>query len=422
MILTQPMVDAAIVGAGPYGLSIAAHFRHKGLSFRVFGPPMDSWLTHMPTGMMLKSDGFASNLAEPEGRMTLKAFCEERGIPYHDTTLPVRLDTFTSYGLAFRDRLVPELENKMVTFVESVGDEYRLTLENGETVRARSVILAVGITHFAYIPEAVAHLPEQFVSHSYQHKQVDTYRGQKVVVIGGGASAIGLAGLMQNAGVDVHLLAREKDLKFHGQPSGKPRTWWQEIRHPKSGLGPGLRSRFCANRPELFHLLPETLRLEVVKRHLGPSGHWVSKDAVLGKVPLMMGCSVTSSEIRNGKAILHVRESDGATRTVEADHVVAGTGYKVDMERLKFLAPNLRSKIKAAQGSPVLSSKFEASVPGLYFVGLASASSFGPVMRFTYGAEFAAQSLTRTIKEASALGRAMAPVRQSVQLEELNRS
>jgi cation diffusion facilitator CzcD-associated flavoprotein CzcO len=384
---------------------------------------MDSWLTHMPTGMMLKSDGFASNLAEPEGRMTLKSFCEEQGIPYNDTTLPVRLDTFTSYGLAFRDRLVPELENKMVAFVESVGNEYRLTLDDGETVRARSVILAVGITHFAYIPEVIAQLPEQFVSHSYQHKQVDTYRGRKVVVIGGGASAIGLAGLMRNAGVDVHLLAREKDLKFHGQPSGKPRTWWQRIRHPKSGLGPGLRSRFCANSPELFHLLPEKLRLEVVNRHLGPSGHWVSKDAVLGKVPLTTGCSVISSEIRNEKAILHVRESDGTTRKMEADHVVAGTGYKVNMERLKFLAPDLLSKIKTAQGSPVLSGKFEASVPGLYFVGLASASSFGPVMRFTYGAEFAARSLTRTIKEASALGHAMAPVRQGVQqLEELNRS
>src|SRR5580704_7606084 len=155
------MIEAAIVGAGPYGLSIAAHLRRQGLPYRIFGPPMDSWLTHMPKGMMLKSDGFASNLSEPDGRMTLKDFCQEREIPYSDTAIPVSLDTFTAYGLAFKERIVPELENKMVTQVERMGDGYRLILSNGEQVRARHVILAVGITHFAYIPETIAHLPDE---------------------------------------------------------------------------------------------------------------------------------------------------------------------------------------------------------------------------------------------------------------------
>jgi cation diffusion facilitator CzcD-associated flavoprotein CzcO len=58
------MIETAIIGAGPYGLSIAAHFRSRGISFRVFGRPMDSWLRHMPKGMHLKSDGFASNLSD----------------------------------------------------------------------------------------------------------------------------------------------------------------------------------------------------------------------------------------------------------------------------------------------------------------------------------------------------------------------
>jgi Pyridine nucleotide-disulphide oxidoreductase len=412
------MIEAAIVGAGPYGLSIAAHFRRRGLPFRIFGPPMDSWLTHMPEGMMLKSDGFASNLSDPEGRMTLKEFCQERGIPYDDTALPVSLETFTRYGLAFKDRIVPELESKMVATVEHLGDSYELTLSDGEQVRARRVILAVGITHFAYVPDCIAHLPEEFVTHSFQHKRVGTRRGCHVVVIGGGASAIGLAGLMRTAGVDSHLLVRDSELKFHGAPSGKPRTLWQSIRHPKSGLGPGLRSRFCANSPEWFHLLPEKLRIEAVRRHLGPSGHWVSKDVVLGKVPLMLGCSPEGAAVRNGKVILHVRQTDGTLRDVITDHVVAGTGYRVQMERLRFLKPELIAKIKTAAGSPVLSSKFESSVPGLYFVGLAAANSFGPVMRFAYGAEFAARNLTRTITRAATLGRAVSPAGCSVQVED----
>jgi len=416
------MIEAAIVGAGPYGLSIAAHLRRQGLPFRIFGPPMDSWLTHMPKGMMLKSDGFASNISDPDGRMTLKEFCEERRIPYADTAKPIRLDTFTAYGLAFRERIVPELENKMVTKVERIGNAYQLTLSDGEQVKARRVILAVGITYFAYIPESIAHLSEEFVTHTYQHPQVDEFRGRHVVVIGGGASAIEMAGLMRSVGVDAHLMVRDQELKFHNEPSSKPRSLWKRIRHPKSGLGPGLRSRFFANHPDLFRLLPEKLRVEAVRRHLGPSGHWVSKNAVLGKVPLMLGCSPEGAEVRNGKVILQVRSADGLRSEVQTDHVVAGTGYKVNLDRLKFLSPELRTKIKVSAGSPILSSKFESSVQGLYFVGLAAANTFGPLMRFAYGADFAARHLTRAITRAAAMEPAMTPAGINVRIEEAPRS
>lgn len=416
------MVEAAIVGAGPYGLSIAAHFRRQGIPFRVFGPPMDSWKTHMPKGMMLKSDGFASNIAEPDNRLTLREFCAERGITYSDTVIPVSLDTFTQYGLTFSERMVPELENKMVELIEKTQEGFQLTLETGEKVRARHVVLAVGITHYAYIPEAIEDLPSEFVSHSYKHQQVDTYKGKRVVVIGGGASAIGLAGLMRTAGVDSQLLVRETALKFHGQPSNTKRSLWKRIRHPQSGLGPGLRSRFCANSPELFHLLPERLRIEIVKRHLGPSGHWVSKDVVLGKVPATMGSWVENAEVKDGKALLHIKSHDGSREVIEADHVVAGTGYRVRVEKLPFLSEELKQKIKTAEGSPVLSGKMECSVPGMYFVGLSAANSFGPVMRFTYGADFAAKNLTKTILAAAAMRHAFQAAGSGVAIEEVHRS
>src|SRR6202021_3804892 len=99
----MPMIEPAIIGAGPYGLSIAAHFRRRGITFRIFGKPMDSWVAHMPKGMMLKSDGFASNIYDPENRFTLKQFCADRNIPYADMGLPVTLDTFSKYGVAFRE-------------------------------------------------------------------------------------------------------------------------------------------------------------------------------------------------------------------------------------------------------------------------------------------------------------------------------
>jgi len=135
------MIETAIIGAGPYGLSIAAHFRSRSIPFRIFGRPMDSWLAHMPKGMMLKSDGFASNIYDPGSKFTLKQFCTERGIEYADMGIPVRLATFGEYGLAFRDRMVPELEDKVVTGVERSADGFRLQLDDGEEVKARRVVL-----------------------------------------------------------------------------------------------------------------------------------------------------------------------------------------------------------------------------------------------------------------------------------------
>ena len=260
------MLNTAIVGAGPYGLSIAAHFRRRGIPFRIFGRPMDSWLAHMPKGMMLKSDGFASNIYDPESAFTLRQFCAERGIEYADAGTPVRLETFATYGLAFRDRMVPELEDKLVVSVDRLPDGFRLQLEDGETVQARTVVLAVGITHFEYVPENLAHLPPEFLSHSAHHHEVEPFRGRSVVVIGSGASALDLAGLLHEAGANVQLVSRRTELKFHSQPTGKPRSRWQQIRHPQSGLGPGLRSRFFADSPAAFHYLPERLRLEAVRR------------------------------------------------------------------------------------------------------------------------------------------------------------
>ncbi len=401
------MLETAIFGAGPYGLSIAAHFRRRGIPFRIFGRPMDSWLNHMPKGMMLKSDGFASNIYDPENAFTLRQFCAERGIEYSDAGLPVRLETFSAYGLAFRERMLPELEDKLVVSLDRASEGFVLRLENGETVTARRVVLAVGITHFEYVPENLVHLPPEFLSHSFRHTDPEAFRGRSVVVIGGGASAIDLAAVLREADADVQLVARQSALKFHSTPTGKPRSRWQQIRHPQSGLGPGLRSRFFSDAPGLFHYLPERLRLEIVEKTLGPSAGWFVKDK-MARVPCLLGYTPQGAEVQNGKLVLHLRAQDGSAREVLTEHVIAATGYKVDLGRLRFLSAEIRSKIKVVKGAPVLSSTFESSVPGIYFAGLAAANSFGPVMRFAFGAGFAARRLTETMVKA--LAHSPAPV------------
>src|SRR5438034_316945 len=335
MPFLPPMLETAIVGAGPYGLSVAAHFRHLGVPFRIFGRPMDSWLAHMPKGMMLKPDGFL------------------------------------------------------------------LRLEDGEVVRTRRVVLAVGITHFAHIPRELAHLPKEFLSHSFEHHNLEPFRGKSVVVIGGGASATDLAGLLRDTDADVQLVARQTSLNFHNkQAVDKPRSWWQRMRHPQSGIGPGWRSRFLADAPMAFHYLPQSFRLKTVRTYLGPSGGWFAKDKVMGRVPLLLGYTPKRAEIQDGRVRLELRAADGSKREILTEHIIAATGYKVNLKRLPFLSPEIRSKIKAVDGTPVLSSSFESSVPGLYFAGVAAANSFGPVMRFPFGAGFAARRLTRALAKS----------------------
>jgi hypothetical protein len=404
------MQEIAIVGAGPYGLSIAAHLRKRGLPFRIFGPPMDTWISHMPKGMHLKSDGFASSLYDPDHKLTLEKFCAERRVPYKDMGLPVRLDTFCAYGMAFQERLVPELENKMVVGIDRAKEHgFEVRLDNGEVCLARNVVLAVGITHFEHVPETLEHLPAEYFSHSARHREVTGFKGKRVVVIGGGASALDLAGLLHEAGCNVQLAARAPELKFHTKPSGKPRSWWQRLRHPDSGLGPGMRSRFFAESPLAFHYLPKNLRVEAVQRALGPSGGYFVHDMVVGKVPLLLGCSPEGAEVRNGEVHLRLRQLDGSMKEVVADHIIAGTGYQVRLNKLKFLSEDLRAEIRTVNEAPELSKNFECSVPGLYFTGIASANSFGPVMRFAFGAGFAAKRLSEVLSKTVA--KQPAPVR-----------
>ncbi|MFZ3187724.1 MAG: NAD(P)-binding domain-containing protein [Candidatus Sulfotelmatobacter sp.] len=394
------MTNTVIVGAGPYGLSVAAHCRQSGIAFRIFGRPMDSWVAHMPKGMLLKSDGFASNISDPAGDYTLGQFCAEKGIPFRGTGMPVSLETFSSYGLAFKDRKVPGLEDKSVISIKPDSDGFMVGLDTGETFHALHVILAIGVTHFGWVPEVLANLPGQYVSHSSEHSDVTRLRGRKVVILGAGSSALDLAGLMHEAGVDVQLIAR-KPLKFHSK-SDKPRPWWDRLRRPPSGLGPGWKSFFFANYPNVFHYLPEPLRVEAVRRVLGPSGGAFIRDKVEGRVPTLIGYSTVAARVENSKVRLTLADGAGAKREVVAEHVIAATGYKVNLEKLKFLDDETRSRIKTVSGSPALSSALESSIPGLYFVGLAAAVSFGPVMRFAFGGDFSARTVTRAVAKAAA--------------------
>ena len=197
------VLQAAVIGAGPYGLSVAAHLRHLGVNFRVFGKPMETWQSHMPEGMLLKSDGFASNLSAPTHEHSLRAYCASHAISYDDLKIPVSLTTFIAYGLEFQRRFVPTVDLRSVVGLYARGDNFELILEDNEVVHARRVILAVGISHFDYTPQLLASLPAEVASHSSVYHRLDCFKNRDVTVIGAGSSAVDLSALLHETGARV---------------------------------------------------------------------------------------------------------------------------------------------------------------------------------------------------------------------------
>ncbi|MDF0643859.1 MAG: NAD(P)-binding domain-containing protein [Nitrospira sp.] len=388
------MAQVVIIGAGPYGLSLAAYLKARGVNFRIFGNPMGFWLKHMPKGMRLKSEGFASFLYDPDSAFTLKHYCERAGLAYADLGLPVPLETFTSYGLEFQKRFVPELEDKLVVSVRRAGMGFQVSIEDGEIVKTQQVVLAVGLTYYAYLPPILSSLPKELVSHSSAHNCLDRFKGREVAVVGAGASALDLAALLHQAGALVQLVARGSEIHFHTQRI-KPPTLIDQLRAPITGIGPGWKLFWCTNLPLVFRLMPERFRFLVAQKILGPAPGWFIKEEVVDKVPFNLGVTITEASAKNGRVYLQLTDSSGSPRTLVTDHVIAATGYKVDLRRLTFLDSEIQSGMRSVDHTPILSSKFESSVPGLYLVGVSATHTFGPLLRFAFGARFTAARLSR---------------------------
>jgi NADPH-dependent glutamate synthase beta subunit-like oxidoreductase len=289
--------------------------------------------------------------------------------------------------------LVPGLEPINLTSVKSAPQGFEVTTEAGERFLARRVVVAAGITHFGWLPPELANLPRELATHSSAYGDLSTFKGRKVVVVGAGASAIDIAVILREIGAEPEIVARASAIEFH-TPSKEPRPLVERITKPRSGLGLGWRSRLSTDAPLLFHAMPQEFRFKVVRRHLGPAPGWFVRDKVHGHIPTHLGVELRSAEVKGSKVRLSLTGNNGSTE-LEADHVIGGTGYRVALERLRFLDDSLRRQIRAAEDTPVLNRFFESSVPGLYFVGVASANSFGPLTRFAYGAMYTSRRLSR---------------------------
>jgi FAD-dependent urate hydroxylase len=392
------MYDLLVVGAGPYGLSIASHAAAAGLNVRVFGRPMASWRDHMPRGMFLKSEPWASNLSDPEARWRLDVYCAGRGVEARHGR-PIPLDMFTEYGLWFARNAAPPVDERTVTRVAPRTGGFEATTQDGETLHGRTVALAVGVLPFVEIPSALRGLSPDLVSHSSHHADLDHFRGRDVTVIGGGQAALETAALLAEQGSRVRVLVRADRLCWNEVPPPWERPWWQSARAPHSGLGPGWRNWFYSERPGLYRRLAEPTRARIAATALGPAGAWWVRERVESGVEVLLGREVTAARATSGGVRLDTAVRGGGVGTLETEHVIAATGFRATRERLGLLIDDLRTTlVTGADGAPEVGRDFESSYPGLFLAGLITAAGFGPAMRFVHGAGFTAGTLVRGVR------------------------
>ncbi len=380
--------DVAIVGSGPYALSVAAHLRALGVEFRIFGPALKFWRDQAP-GRLLKTAAEAMSFSVPEGAPSFVDWCSANQGEDAD---PRSMSSYANYALAMQRRFVPELEPAEVTRVSYAGGgALELRLAHGERLTARRVVFATGLAHMASVPEVLAHLPPELLAHTADVRDYAAYRGLDVAVIGGGASAIEAGIAVHAAGGSPDVLVRKPAVTFDERPR-PARTPFERLRRPSSVFGYGLRGRALQAAPFALRLVPPSRRAQIVESRLAASAAWWSEERVADKVPVCTGTEVLAAERIGDRVRLHLRTPSGECST-DVDRVIAGTGYTADVDRLAFLDDELRQRIRRVGRAPALSPGFQSSLESAFFVGPIAAASCGPVFRFVAGARSAGPAL-----------------------------
>jgi FAD-dependent urate hydroxylase len=391
--------EVAVIGAGPYGLSAAAHLKNAGVSTRVFGEPMSFWRDHMPKGMRLRSPWRATHLSAPDGSLSLDAYAADRGI---ERDKPLPLEEFVAYGDWFQRHAVPDIDRRPVRRVDAEGNAFRLELADGEVFAADRVVIATGLANQEYRPPVFRDLPVALVSHTCEHADFAHLRGRRVGVVGRGQSACESAALLAEAGAEVELISRG-EIHWLGSPTTNaappqmPAWRVREMLAAPSAVGPFPLS-WLAEVPGVTSRLPFALRDKFTRRCLkaGAAG-WLKPR--FDHVKCRVGRTIAGAHALSDRIVLDL--DDGP---LTFDHVLLGTGYWVDLSRLDILPPQLLAKIASIEGSPLLGPGLESSVPKLHFVGSYAVKAFGPLMRFIAGAPYAARTIAKAALSRSARG------------------
>jgi thioredoxin reductase len=383
----------AIIGAGPYGLSLAAHLARRKVEHRIFGHPMLFWSQIADAGgeRYLKSFCFGTNISSPTPGSTFADFSVPRGL---ETFEPCSIRDFANYGLWFQKKNVGWVEPVEVKHLSRKAQRFEMLLSSGERVVATHVVVATGLSNFAFVPQVLRSLPASLLTHTSNIKAFKQFKGRSVAIIGAGQSALEAAALLHEANASPFLLVRKTRVLWNTR-SSRNRDLLQRLRVPISGLGGGRKAWLLTHFPAVTHHMPATVKARFLKDYLPAEGAWWLRERVENAVPLHFATSVMGAREIDGRVVLRLQSSNGKKeQTMIVDHVIAGSGYEINVQRLAFFDAELRGVFDSQQHFLKLNSTFEASIPGLYFIGPLSQFSFGPLFRFVVGAEYTARKVS----------------------------
>jgi cation diffusion facilitator CzcD-associated flavoprotein CzcO len=339
--------------------------------------------------MLLRSPLPGTHISDPHDALTLQDYQTASG---NHITAPLPLDRFTDYGRWFQRQAVSDLDPRKVARVERNGAEFRLALEDGETWKARRVVVAAGIMPFAWRPLEFKALPFEQASHTCAHRDLRFLAGKRVIVVGAGQSALESAALLHEMGSEVEVLVRATVVRWLWR-----RSWLHtfgpvgRLLYAPPDVGQAGISHIVA-RPNWFRRLPRLIQDRLGKRSIRPAGAaWLKPRCQ--NISITTGRTVTSAVSVGGQ--VNLKLDDGSER--RADYVLLATGYRVNIAHYPFVSKELLTSIRRVDGYPRLDAGFESSVPGLHFLGAPAAWSFGPLMRFVAGTDFTSRALTRKV-------------------------
>ncbi len=366
------MVTLLVVGAGPYGVAVAAQATERGIDTVVVGHPMGFWTDHMPKGMFLRS-GTDWHL-DASGIDTFEAFIEDRGLPTHIDPIPIAV--FLEYAAWFQTQKHVSVVDRLVSRLERSDDAFVASLDDGTQIAADVVVAAPGAAYFRQFPEWATSLPESVSAHTCDLVRFKELAGARVLIVGGRQSAYEWAALLGEHGVE-----RVDIVHRHDMPRFERVSW--------KFVDPYLAATI--SRPGWWRSLSATEQGEIAQKfwNVGRLNleWWLTPRLADERIRSWPDNHVVETTVGDSGTV-SVALSSGDRLTF--DRLVFATGYKADLPRVPYLN-GLADSLEVVDGFPVLDEAFQSSIAGLYIAGFASIRDFGPFFGFTKGCPTAAK-------------------------------
>jgi thioredoxin reductase len=352
--------------------------------------------------MFLKSEPYGSAISAATRGYDVATYARLHGFDdYVDRIGPLSLERFLGYADWFTDQLVPDVRDLTVTNVTPEDGGFKVEFAEKGPAFARQVIVATGLLPYMHIPAELSGLPSDLMTHSSVHDRLDQFSGRRVAVIGAGQSALQTGALLLEAGAEVQVVARRHELIWEEAVAQVLRLPDYVLR-PPSKLCEGWGCAF-ADSPAAFRLLPESVRVRKALTSFGPKGAWWLRERVEDVVDVLTGHQLRSAEPHGSGVRLHL---DGAKRSsIEADHVIAGTGFRIDVSRLTYLSKEIQTGLTTRGNCPLVNRAGESTIPGMYFAGALTSVSLGPGVRFISGTHQTAPQLARSVARHARKGK-----------------